>query len=106
MATHSNILAWKSHGQRSLLTLQSMGSQRIRHDWAHTHTYVGMVYFKQQWIAKTRPCSFPYASKKSASLSNEKLIYMLYLNISGFNAGHKLSTLNETLEKRVFDFFY
>ena len=28
MATHSNILAW-----RILLTIQSMGSQRVRHDW-------------------------------------------------------------------------
>ena len=84
-----------------------MGSQKIGHDRPHTHTYMGMVYFKQQWIAKTRPCSFPYASKKSASLSNEKLICMLYLNMSGFNTGHKLSAINETLEKRVlFDFFF
>ena len=32
---------------------------------------------------------------------------MLYLNMSGFNTGHKLSAINETLEKRVlFDFFF
>ena len=31
-ATHSSILAGKSHGQRSLGGLQSMGSQRVRHD--------------------------------------------------------------------------
>ena len=31
-----------SHGQRSLANLQSMGSQRVRHDsdWAHTHTHI------------------------------------------------------------------
>ena len=28
MATHSSILAWKSHGQRSLMGLQSLGLQR------------------------------------------------------------------------------
>ena len=32
MATHSSILAGKSHGQRSLGGLQSIGSQRVRHD--------------------------------------------------------------------------
>ena len=31
-----------SHGQRSLVNLQSMGSQRVRHDsdWAHMHTHI------------------------------------------------------------------
>ena len=36
MATHPST-AWKSHGQRSLVAgswLQSMGSQRVGHDWA------------------------------------------------------------------------
>ena len=33
MATHASILAWRSHGQRSLSGQQSMGSQRIGHDW-------------------------------------------------------------------------
>ena len=31
MATYSSILAWKSHGQRSLAG--SMGLQRVGHDW-------------------------------------------------------------------------
>ena len=29
MATHSSILAWESHGQRSLVGYSSMGSQRV-----------------------------------------------------------------------------
>ena len=42
MATHSSVFAWRIHGQRSLAgyspwteepgRLQSMGSQRVRHD--------------------------------------------------------------------------
>ena len=34
MATHSSTLAWKIHGRRSMdfVCLQSMGSQRVRHD--------------------------------------------------------------------------
>ena len=35
MATHSSILTWESHGQRSLVTvyrLQSVGLRRVGHD--------------------------------------------------------------------------
>ena len=43
MATHSSILAWKSHGQESC-RLQSTGSKRVRHDWSDlAHTRQGMI---------------------------------------------------------------
>ena len=32
MATHSNILAWKSHGQRSLVGYSPWGHKRVEHD--------------------------------------------------------------------------
>ena len=35
MVTHSSILAWKVLWTEEPGKLQSMGSQRIRHDWAH-----------------------------------------------------------------------
>ena len=35
MATHSNILAWKIPWTEEPGRLQSMGSQRIRHDWSN-----------------------------------------------------------------------
>ena len=34
MATHSSILAWRIPWTEEPGGLQSMGSQRIRHDWA------------------------------------------------------------------------
>ena len=37
MATHSSILAWKIPWTEVPGELQSMGLQRVRHDWAHTH---------------------------------------------------------------------
>ena len=37
MATHSSILAWKIPWTEDPDGLQSMGSQRVRHNWAHTH---------------------------------------------------------------------
>ena len=43
MATHSSILAWKITWTEKPGGLQSIGSQRVRHDWAdstHTHIYI------------------------------------------------------------------
>ena len=34
MVTHSSILAWKISGTKEPGGLQSMGSQRVGHDWA------------------------------------------------------------------------
>ena len=38
MATHSSILAWKIPWTEEPHGLASMGSQVVRHDWAHTNT--------------------------------------------------------------------
>ena len=43
MATHSNILAWKISWTEEPGRLQSMGSQRVGHDWT-TNTYL-LTYF-------------------------------------------------------------
>ena len=43
MATHSSILAWRIPWTEELGRLQSMGLQRVRHEWrglVHTHFYV------------------------------------------------------------------
>ena len=37
-ATHSSILAWWTPRTEELGELQSMGSQRVRHDWATKHS--------------------------------------------------------------------
>ena len=38
MATHSSILTWKIPQTEEPGGLQSMGSQRVRHDWVTKHT--------------------------------------------------------------------
>ena len=38
VAIHSSILAWKILWTEEPGSLQSMGSQRLRHAWARTHT--------------------------------------------------------------------
>ena len=53
MATHSSILAWKILWSEEPGGLQSMGSQRVRHDWALTHTlilgetHLFLLYFQE-----------------------------------------------------------
>ena len=39
IATHSCILAWRIPWTEEPGGLQSMGSQRVRHDWPHTHVF-------------------------------------------------------------------
>ena len=39
MATHSSVLAWKIPWMEEPSRLQSMGSQRVRHDWATWHSF-------------------------------------------------------------------
>ena len=46
MVTHSSILAWRIPWTEEPGGLQSMGSQRVRHDWALTHTlFLNLFYF-------------------------------------------------------------
>ena len=45
MATTTVFLPGESHGERSLAGLQSMGSQKVGHDWSDlTHTYIVTMF--------------------------------------------------------------
>ena len=46
MATHSSILGWEIPWTKEPGGLQSVGSQRVRHDWTTEHTHVLYTYFK------------------------------------------------------------
>ena len=52
MATHSCILAWRIPWTEEPGRLQSMGSQRVRHDWA-TNTYLTPYSLVAQMIKNT-----------------------------------------------------
>ena len=43
MTTHSSILTWKIPWTEKPGWLQSMGSQRVGHHWAHTHDYNSLL---------------------------------------------------------------
>ena len=51
MATHSSILAWRIPWTEEPGVLQSMGSQRVGHDWA-THTFLvasATLFRRRRW---------------------------------------------------------
>ena len=46
-ATHSSILTWKIPWTEEPGRLQSVGSQRARHNWAtNTHVYIGCIVYE------------------------------------------------------------
>ena len=44
MATHSSILAWKIPWTEKTGSLQSVGSQRVRHDWVTSLDFTSYIY--------------------------------------------------------------
>ena len=55
MATHSSILAWRIPTTEEPGGLQSMGSQKDRHEWSdlarmHTHTHTPFGVHCSQWV--------------------------------------------------------
>ena len=46
MATHYSILVWKIPGKEKPGRLQSMGLQRVRHDWATEHLDENLIILK------------------------------------------------------------
>ena len=78
-ATHSNILAW-----RIPWTLQSMGSQRVGHDWA---TFTSLHFFATPWTAARQAslsftisqCLLKLMSIESVMLSNHLILCCPFL---------------------------
>jgi len=59
MVTHSSVLGWRIPWTEKPGRLQSTGSQRVRHDWATSLTYLLMEYHgrlieeQAQWKSQT-----------------------------------------------------
>ena len=49
MAPHSSTLAWKIPWTKEPGGLQSMGSWRVRHDWATSLSLFTFMYWRRQW---------------------------------------------------------
>ena len=73
MVTHSNILAWKIPWTEEPGSLQSMGLQRVRYDWATKHTHIF-----NSIISQTAPSKM---SKILESILPNKRWVALYVSI-------------------------
>ena len=61
VATHSSILAWRTHGQRSLVGYSPVGSQRVRYDLATKQQQPSSQHraHTQQPLARSGPLGKP-----------------------------------------------
>ena len=66
MAPHSSTLAWKIPWTEEPGRLQSMGSQRVRHDWATSLSLFSFMHWRRQW--QPTPVSLPGESPGRGSL--------------------------------------
>ena len=66
MATHSSILAWKLPWTEEPGRLQSMGSLRVRHDWATSLSLFTFMYWRRKW--QPTPVFLPGESQGQGSL--------------------------------------
>ena len=66
MATHSSTLAWRIPWMEEPGRLQSMGSQRVRHDWATSFFLSYTVCKSVTCIANTFKCHFNWLLLKSS----------------------------------------
>ena len=68
-ATHSSILVWRIPGTEELRGRQSMGSLRVRHDWA-TNTHLTITESKWEWFFSFKLCDLKKKKKVSTNNSN------------------------------------
>ena len=66
MAPHSNPLAWKIPWTEEPGRLQSMGSQRVRHDWATSLSLFTFMRWRRKW--QPTPVFLPGESQEGGSL--------------------------------------
>ena len=66
MATHSRTLAWKIPWMEEPGRLQSMGSQRVRHDWATSLSLFTFMHWRRKW--QPTPVFLPGESQGWGSL--------------------------------------
>ena len=66
MAPHSSTLAWKIPWMEEPGGLQSMGSLRVRHDWATSLSLSTFMHWRRKW--QPTPVSLPGESRGRRSL--------------------------------------
>ena len=68
MAPHSSTFAWKIPWMEEPGGLQSMGSQRVRHDWATSLSLFTFMHWRRKW--QPTPVFLPGESQGRGSLAD------------------------------------
>ena len=71
MAPHSSTLAWKIPWTEEPGGLQSMGSLRVRHDWANSLSLLTFMHWRRKW--QPTPVFLPGKSEGRGSLVGSRL---------------------------------
>ena len=102
MATHSSILAWTIPWTEEPGGLQCIGLQRVRHDWAHTHTRLHAPLCPQVHSQLLRLYSWPTTriffkdyilcySFVNIHIITVLLLFIIYANISTYEYKYDVS---------------
>ena len=81
-ATHSSILAWKIPWTEEPGGLQSMGSQRVGHDWATKHVFKSPYCLSSDYLIKSKVLAPP-------SKTHHHLAWPLFLVLPATIPHHK-----------------
>ena len=79
MATHSSILAWRIPMDNGVWPLQSMGLQRVRHDWATTYTHTQFYFPKLREAARRRSMEISPSTTKQLRKWRQKSDSEIYV---------------------------
>ena len=71
MATHSSVLAWRIPGTGEPGGLQSMGSRRVRHNWATSLSLFTFMHWRRKW--QPTPVFLPGESQGRGSMMGCRL---------------------------------
>ena len=92
--THSSILDWKSHGQRSLVGLQTMGLQRVGHDRRSIHGCMDYISVGWHW-SREFTLLYPEPQNLTISTKNAFLLSFQIGEIYRVNLGKCLTSSRE-----------
>ena len=110
MAPHSNTLAWKIPWREEPGGLQSMGSQRLRHDWATSLSLFTFMHWRKKW--QPTPVFLPEESQGWGSLVGCRLwdrtesAWLKFSEILNEYYNHDPIWVFNTLTKLWFFFFH
>ena len=82
MATHSSILAWRIPWTEEPGRLQSMGSPRVRHDWATFTNVFGIIHFPSVFLEPTLGCGGVGCLLDAGEMLQGIYMYQTFIHVS------------------------